>query len=151
MGSVKKIKLLVIPKPEEGTRAVIVFKKPEGKIKGKGIGDTSLLCGQCDVAIAQNIADEMIKNIVICCGSCGAYNEIPMDWNRFRFVEIKEQLQWPLFFFGIVLIIAPEVMPKAILGYENISRWIGIGLLIIGSIVSNYLTRLVHYFKDSGE
>ncbi len=73
-----KIKLPVIPKPAEGTRAILVPEKGViPVIKGTG-GDIDLLCGNCGIVLASGLVPtQKIVNIVIKCPNCGSYNDTP--------------------------------------------------------------------------
>ena len=72
-----EMKLRVIPEPAEGTRAVFVAQ--EG-FKGPfimGVGALDCLCGSCGAVLLKKIEEGQIKNLVLKCPMCGAYNEIP--------------------------------------------------------------------------
>jgi hypothetical protein len=55
-----QIKLLVIPKPADGTASIIQGEqtfppRPLVKGEGEGRGDVDLLCGKCGFAIVQHV------------------------------------------------------------------------------------------------
>lgn len=72
----QKKKLEVIPKPKSGTRTVL---EPKSNVVPviKGVGNLDLLCGSCGETLVDGIDEGQIRNIVIRCPKCGAYNEIP--------------------------------------------------------------------------
>lgn len=70
------ISLFVIPKPEEGTRAVFIWNKPFPGPFMEGAGPVNLTCGNCDFHLAKNVDSvASIRNMVLKCPRCKAYNE----------------------------------------------------------------------------
>lgn len=71
----RRIPLEVIPEPDPNTRAV--FEKiNEGTILFQGFDtDIGLACGACNAVLAAGMEQEQIKNIVLRCKRCGAFNE----------------------------------------------------------------------------
>ena len=66
----------VIPKPEEGSRAVFQgsnMLRHQPYIAGKD--DTSYACGNCDHVILKNIKRGQVKGIVFKCLMFDSYNE----------------------------------------------------------------------------
>lgn len=145
----KKIKLSIIPAPAEGTRAVIDFQRG-ATIQGKGIGFTTLICGKYDRAIAENIEDEMIRNIVMRCGNCRTYNEVPMYWKQFHLVGIEEKLSWPFFILGIFLIIVSQFINYELIEkYGEIVRWTGIIIATVGAVAFMHSKKIIQNFIES--
>lgn len=102
----KIIFLTLIPAPDEGTRAVLAFENENVRIRGQAIGSTTLICGNCKAVLAENISDEMIRNIIIRCGKCQSHNEVPMAWNRYRLRDIEEKFSIPMLVTGLLLVFA---------------------------------------------
>ena len=67
-----EIKLNIIPRPREGSRAVI-----ESKVSPafKGEGNVDYVCGNCGALIAEKVRRGQIRNIVVQCAKCEQYNE----------------------------------------------------------------------------
>jgi hypothetical protein len=72
----KRIHLRSIPEPEPNTRAVFFHKGP-GTVVMYGDGDTTFVCASCESALAENVWELQIRNIVLVCAACGAFNELP--------------------------------------------------------------------------
>jgi len=68
------IRLLVIPKPAEGTRTVFEVKTPPTI---KGSGNLRMICDKCEEILVDGVLEGQIRNIVIRCPKCGSYCEIP--------------------------------------------------------------------------
>lgn len=64
----------VIPKPEEGTAAVLKFNKKGKFAIIKGNGSDNYLCGACGNIICQNVNRGQIINLVFVCPNCDSYN-----------------------------------------------------------------------------
>ena len=76
MKEIKKIKLKVIPKPDEGTAAVFTrgdSKNYEPYITSEG-GSYKLVCGFCELTLAEKVEFSQIQNIVLQCPKCKKYN-----------------------------------------------------------------------------
>lgn len=70
----KNIKLEVIPKPAEGSQAIITNVKPP-IIKGNG--NVNYVCGKCGTILIENhTGGAHIINIVLLCSKCGSYNKV---------------------------------------------------------------------------
>ncbi len=67
------LKTRVIPKPKEGTRAVLI---PKTLPAVRGNGDTNYECGGCGVVLLERIAPGQIKGLVFQCPSCSAFSEV---------------------------------------------------------------------------
>lgn len=67
-------KLEIIPKPEEGTRAVLTKDMEEPYFKGDG--DIDLACGNCNAILAEGVLEGTLRNLVLYCNKCGSYNNI---------------------------------------------------------------------------
>ena len=68
--------LKVIPKPQEGTAAVLILSK-KGKFSIiKGQGADNYLCGTCENIICENVDRGQIINLVFKCPDCSSYNVI---------------------------------------------------------------------------
>ena len=64
----------VIPKPEEGTAAVLNSPQ-KGKVPiFKDIASDNYLCGACRNIICQNVNRGQLINLVFICPKCGSYN-----------------------------------------------------------------------------
>ena len=66
-------KLNVVPKPEPGTRTVMMLDHPGPFISGSG--SYSAVCGNCENLLINRVAPGQVSGIVIRCGKCQAYNE----------------------------------------------------------------------------
>lgn len=64
----------VIPKPEEGTAAVLKFNKKGKFAIIEGNGSDNYLCGACENIICQNVNRGQIINLVFVCPNCDSYN-----------------------------------------------------------------------------
>ena len=69
-----EIKLTIISKPREGSRAVV---ESEVIPTLKGEGDLDYTCGNCGTLIAEKVRRGQIRNIVVRCPKCKNYNEFP--------------------------------------------------------------------------
>ncbi len=67
------LKGFIISKPKEGTRAVFIGKAIPFF---KGGGNVNIICAKCNLPLASNISKGQLKNIVIKCPNCDAYNDI---------------------------------------------------------------------------
>src|SRR5262245_33617929 len=69
-------RLMVIPEPDPGTRAV--FKKTtEGTVIFIGLdSDLALQCGTCGSALVEGLNRDQIRNLVLQCNRCSAFNEV---------------------------------------------------------------------------
>jgi hypothetical protein len=67
--------MAVIPEPAPNTRSVIVptFKGPVIQSEGP----LSYACGQCSATLLSNVDYKQVRDIVVKCFACGAFNEIP--------------------------------------------------------------------------
>ncbi len=80
----KIVKLRVIPPPEKGTRTV--FSTPDKDALVKGIELESLVCGNCEFVLVENVLAYNQEDVILQCPSCKSYNEISNSW--FDFVEL---------------------------------------------------------------
>lgn len=71
----ERVSLAVIPEPDPNTRTVFE-KTGEGTsfIQGFQTG-LALVCGNCSSVLAAGIHRQQIRNVVLRCKQCGAYNE----------------------------------------------------------------------------
>lgn len=70
-----KIKLREIPKPEEGTRTVLVYSG-DGTVAMSGVATGhDYVCGVCDSVILEAIPKGQVVNVVFRCNNCGAFND----------------------------------------------------------------------------
>ncbi len=72
-----KIRLRVIPEPEEGTRAILVKGGDEEGtvyIRGEHTGRVHV-CGACDAPLMEGVSREQVGDAVLQCPACGAFNE----------------------------------------------------------------------------
>jgi hypothetical protein len=75
-----QIKLKIIEKPKDGTATVLEQRSFFGPIvTGQDTTGNAVdyLCGKCEVVLAKNVRKDQLKNIVLYCNRCGAYNYIP--------------------------------------------------------------------------
>jgi len=72
----EKRELKVIPEPKLQTRTVLE-PKPGVIPVIKGAGNIDLLCGNCGETLVEGLREGQIRDIVIHCPKCRAYNEIP--------------------------------------------------------------------------
>lgn len=70
----KIVKLRVIPPPDEGTRTV--FRTHDKDALVKGIELESLVCGNCEFVLVENVIVYNQGDVVLQCPSCKSYNEI---------------------------------------------------------------------------
>ncbi len=70
----KIVKLRVIPPPDEGTRTV--FRTHDNDALVKGIELESLVCGNCEFVLVENVLAYNQGDVVLQCPSCKSYNEI---------------------------------------------------------------------------
>lgn len=70
-------KLKIIPKPQEGTRTVLVTKAGAGLTFFGDEGDLNLVCGNCGAILCEKMKEGQIRNIVLQCPICRLYNDIP--------------------------------------------------------------------------
>ena len=66
-------RLHIIPKPGEGTRAVLRSDQKAFTFI-TGVGDLDLLCGECGHRLVQG-AGEAISKVVFECTECHSYND----------------------------------------------------------------------------
>lgn len=71
----KVIRCKTIPKPVEGTRAVLQPTFTGPAMKGLD-GDVNYICGKCELVLLENIAEGQVTNMVIHCNNCLSYNEV---------------------------------------------------------------------------
>lgn len=72
-----KFSLDVIPEPEKNTRAILVINQKTPIFKGNGNDD--YCCGSCGFVLCESVFRTQIKNLVLKCPECMAYNEIRGD------------------------------------------------------------------------
>jgi uncharacterized Zn finger protein len=70
----RRIRLMVIPEPEQGTRSVLVYTG-EGTVVMRGPGNVVMECGNCGVPLLEGVKVAQIQNLVFRCPSCGSFNE----------------------------------------------------------------------------
>jgi|SoiMethySBSTD1v2_1073268.scaffolds.fasta_scaffold220706_3 hypothetical protein len=70
----KIVKLRVIPPPIEGTRTV--FKTHDKDALVKGIELESLICGNCEFVLVENVLAYNQGDVVLQCPKCKSFNEI---------------------------------------------------------------------------
>lgn len=73
----KHVPLNVVPKPDNGHRSIL-YNDKVGSIfvRGEKHG-VSYDCGNCETPLLIDIEEWQVKNIVLRCPNCGAYNESP--------------------------------------------------------------------------
>jgi transposase-like protein len=72
-----RLKLKVIPKPEKGSRSVLVAENGADNLlffKGQA-GDIHYECGNCNRVLVSGVYSAQVQNIVMKCPECGAFNE----------------------------------------------------------------------------
>ena len=70
----KIVKLRVIPPPDEGTRTI--FRTHDKDALVKGIELESLVCGNCEFVLVENVLACNQGDVVLQCPICKSYNEI---------------------------------------------------------------------------
>lgn len=70
------IQLKVMPESEVKGRAVLTKKEGDNVIV-RGNGDYTYTCGKCQKILLENIVENQLQNMVLKCGSCGEYNNLP--------------------------------------------------------------------------
>ena len=70
----KIVKLRVIPQSEAGTRTV--FKTHDKDALVKGIELESLICGNCEFVLVENVLAYNQGDVVLQCPNCKSFNEI---------------------------------------------------------------------------
>ena len=72
-----KIQCTVVPEPAPNSRSV--FVKTDGDtVFFQGVSDEAWLhCGRCDSPLATGVEKASIKDIVMKCRKCEAFNEVP--------------------------------------------------------------------------
>lgn len=141
----KKIILRVISKPEPSSCAIIEFTN-DGKINGR-TGEVALVCGKCGKSLAENIEDGQLRNLVLRC-KCGAYNSIPLTWNRFRLFDIKENYNIWALLVGFILLIISQFIEKR---YSVVTFWAGLAGLLVSILSTLFLLRAkktTRYFSE---
>ncbi len=75
----EEIKLRVISPPANGRRTVLLPADKDDPVffVGEGVQGNTYLCGNCGVVLLENVKPDQVKNIVMKCANCGAYNESP--------------------------------------------------------------------------
>jgi len=71
----RQIKLLVIPKPAERTRTVLLQGSAPPLFTGEEAEAPDYVCGKCDSVLIAKTTRLWLLNIVIRCFNCGAYND----------------------------------------------------------------------------
>lgn len=65
-----------MPESEVKGRAVLTKKEGDNVIV-RGNGDYTYTCGKCQKVLLENIVENQLQNMVLKCGSCGEYNNLP--------------------------------------------------------------------------
>ena len=74
----KDIKLKVIPEPAPKSRVVTEAYSGEEESGQENKGNrVNYLCGNCNAIIAKNVIEGSMKEQVVKCNVCNAYNEFP--------------------------------------------------------------------------
>ncbi len=73
----RTIVMRVIPEPPSMTRTILVpdFQGPAVVSEGP----LDYICGTCALVLLKGVAVGMVQKVVIRCGGCGTFNEIPED------------------------------------------------------------------------
>jgi phage FluMu protein Com len=69
-------KMKVISEEEASTRSVLAPSFQGTAIKGEGT--LSYRCGSCDLTLLKDLHFKQVQHMVIKCGRCAAFNEIPL-------------------------------------------------------------------------
>jgi predicted RNA-binding Zn-ribbon protein involved in translation (DUF1610 family) len=72
--SKRRIRLAVIPEPEQGTRSVIIYTG-EGTVVMRGGGNVIMECGSCGARLVDGLKTAQLQGIVLKCPQCQAFNE----------------------------------------------------------------------------
>lgn len=137
----KKITLRVISKPKPHTCTIIRLSNG-AKFKGE-VGETTLVCGSCKKVLAEKIEDGQLRNLVLGC-ECGAYNRIPMAWERFHLRDIKETWNFGVLVIGLLLLIISQFVQK----YSGITFVIGLLLAILSALILLFPKKITRYFSE---
>jgi len=73
----KDIKLKVIQEPAPKSRVVTEAYSGEESERGNKWNRVNYVCGNCNVVIAKNVIEGSMKEQVVKCNACNAYNEFP--------------------------------------------------------------------------
>ena len=72
----EQIALNVIPEPDPNTRSVFIYDGEGTTVfTGYEVG-VALICGQCKSNLVVGMRRKNIRNVVIRCKGCGAFNEV---------------------------------------------------------------------------
>ena len=75
--ALKDIKLKVIPEPAPKSRVITEAYSGEESERGNKGNRVNYVCGNCNVVIAKNVIEGSMKEQVVKCNACNAYNEFP--------------------------------------------------------------------------
>ena len=73
----KDIKLKVIPEPAPKSRVVTEAYSGEAGEESNKANRVNYVCGNCNAIIAKNVIEGSMKEQVVKCTACNAYNEFP--------------------------------------------------------------------------
>jgi hypothetical protein len=71
----QRIPLKVIPEPDPGSRSVFIQNGKESIVFSGRETEISLDCGQCGASLVVGLKQDQIRNIVLKCNQCGAFND----------------------------------------------------------------------------
>ena len=137
----KKITLRVISKPDPNSCAILDLNNG-AKFNGKK-GEVTLACGGCGKILAEKIEDKQLRNLILRC-ECGAYNRIPMMWERFHLRDIKESWNIKSIILGLLFLVISQFIP----GYSSITFWIGILFSLLGTLFLLTPKKIIRYFSE---
>lgn len=74
----RTIRMMVIPEPAPNTRSGIINIGPGTVVvrgQGKGMGNVTMVCGNCGSPLLENIKVSQFQSLVFLCNKCGVYND----------------------------------------------------------------------------
>jgi DNA-directed RNA polymerase subunit RPC12/RpoP len=74
----KDIKLKVIPEPAPKSRVVTeAYSGEDEGEESEKVNRVNYVCGNCNAIIAKDVVEGSMKEQVVKCNACDAYNEFP--------------------------------------------------------------------------
>lgn len=135
------IKLSVISQSEAQGHAILKVQNGFVIMRGNDEGEHNLTCGNCDEVLAINVFHQQIRNIVFVCNRCGKHNIIRSDWNTYVFKYLKEEIDYPVLFVGLILSLLLIID-------ADFSTFKKILLTIIIFILSLFYKSLIQIFEE---
>ncbi len=111
-------------------------------VKGES-GEVTLICGNCEKILAEKIEDKQLLNLVLRC-ECGAYNRVPLAWERFHLRDIKERWNVPALFLGLVLLVIGQFIQE----YGEVTFLVGLLLALLSALTLLAPKKIIKYFSE---